>query len=272
MADINHISGYFKNGMPYNKFSSGPRILVIFQGLLFENKPMPAFMEKQFSKMYGCLEADYTVYVVNRKPGLKEGTTITDLSDSYAQMVREEFGGPVYVLGVSTGGSIVQHFAADHPDLVTKLVIHSSAHTLSEKAKKGQMLVAEMARQKKWRKAYAAMMGVSLPDKGAKRWILKLFYGLISLFGGLFFGTPEEYPFDVAVTIEAEDRHAFKNRLHEITAPTLVIAGDKDPFYTPELFRETAEGIPDCRLILYEGMGHPARGEEFQKDLTEFLK
>lgn len=51
------------------------------------------------------------------------------------------------------------------------------------------------------------------------------------------------------MTIEAEDKHDFKDRLAEITVPTLVIAGDQDPFYSETLFHETAEGIPNARFI-----------------------
>ena len=258
--------------MPYNKFGDGPKTLVIFQGLVFENKPMSRFMSKQFSRIYGGIEKEYSAYIVNRKPGTPEGATMKDVANNYADMIREEFGGPVDVLGISTGGSIVQQFAADHPELVRKLVIHSAAHTLSDKAKHGQMLVAKLVRQKRWRKAFAALMSVSLPDRGVKRMLLKPFYGFISLFGGAFFGKPREHPFDVAIMIEAEDRHAFKDRLHEITAPTLVIAGRKDPFYTPALFRETAQGIPDCKLVLFEGIGHPAQGKLFKEELAAFLQ
>lgn len=272
MAGMISSAGYLRCGMPYNKFNDGPKTLVIFQGLVFENKPMPGFIEKQFPKIYGGLEKDYTIYVVNRKPGMPEGATMKDIANDYADMVREEFGGPVDVLGISTGGSIVQQFAADHPDLVRRLVIHSAAHTLSEKAKRGQMLVAKMARRKKWRKAYAAMMCVSLPERGIKRLLLKPFFEFLAIFGGVFFGNPKKHPLDVAIMIEAEDSHAFKNRLHEISAPTLVIAGEKDPFYTPELFRETADGIPDCKLILFKDMGHPAQGAEFKKELIAFLE
>lgn len=272
MSETNSSSGYFNCGMPYNKYGTGPKTLIIFQGLVFENKPLSSMMSTQFTKMYGGLENDYTIYVVNRKPGMAEGMTMTDIANEYADMVREEFGGPMDVLGISTGGSLVQHFAADHPELVRKLVIHSAAHTLNEKAKQGQMLVAKLARQKKWWKAYATLMGVSLPERGLKKALLKSFYGFIALFGGMIFGKPKQHPFDVAVTIEAEDTHAFKGRLHEITAPTLLIAGAKDPFYSPELFRETAAGIPDCKLLLYPNMAHPAMGREFKVELAAFLK
>jgi hypothetical protein len=32
-------SGYFHNGLPYNRAGHGPKPLVIFQRLMFENKP-----------------------------------------------------------------------------------------------------------------------------------------------------------------------------------------------------------------------------------------
>ncbi|MDY6878505.1 MAG: alpha/beta hydrolase [Chloroflexota bacterium] len=74
-------------------------------------------------------------YSVTRKPGLPDGYSMQDMSDDYAVMIREEFGHPFDVIGVSTGGSIAQHLAADHPDLVRRLVIHSSAYTLSDTGK-----------------------------------------------------------------------------------------------------------------------------------------
>jgi pimeloyl-ACP methyl ester carboxylesterase len=83
-------------------------------------------------------------------------------------------------------------------------------------------------------------------------------------------GSPTD-PSDLVVTIMAEDKHNFRERLSEITAPTLVVAGDRDPFYSEALFRETAEGIPNARLILYKGMGHPASGKQFRKDVIDFI-
>jgi pimeloyl-ACP methyl ester carboxylesterase len=45
-------------------------------------------------------------------------------------------------------------------------------------------------------------------------------------------------------------------QLGDITAPTLVIHGDKDPLITPSGGRATAKAIPSARLMLVPGMGH----------------
>jgi pimeloyl-ACP methyl ester carboxylesterase len=244
---------------------------VIFQGLVFENKPLSGLAARFFTSGYKFLEEDYTIHVVTRKAGLAEDASMRSMSDDYAAMILEEFGGPVDVIGVSTGGSIAQHFAADHPDLVHRLVIHSSAHTLSDESKRLQLRVGQLASQRQWRAVYAAMTEPAIPRRGVMKYAARPAIWLGSLVGVLFFGSPKD-PSDLVVTIAAEDRHDFKDRLAQITAPTLVVAGDKDPFYPEILFRETAAGIPNARLILYKGMGHPASGKQFGRDVLAFLK
>ena len=113
------------------------------------------------------------------------------------------------------------------------------------------------------------MIRFVLPRQGFKR----LAYMPMAALGAFLMGTlgaPKD-PSDLVTVIEAEDKHAFKNRLLEIKAPTLVIAGDRDPFYSESLFRETAAGIPNARLVLYTGVGHPAGGKRFGRDVRAFL-
>ncbi|MBN1872713.1 MAG: alpha/beta hydrolase [Anaerolineae bacterium] len=265
MTKSNTTAGYFQGGLPYNRLGHGPRPLVIFQGLFFENKPQSGLT----IQMYKFLENDYTVYVVLRKPGLPRGYTLQNMADDYAVMIRDEFGEPVDVIGVSTGGSIVQHFAADHPDLVRRLVIHSSAYTLSDEAKRLQLQIGHLAQQRQWMKAYTVLFSPVFPHTGIMKYLSKPFIWLAALLMSL--SAPRD-PTDLVVTVEAEDHHNFKDRLVQIIAPTLVIAGNQDPFYTEALFRETAAGIPNARLILYQGMGHPASGKQFNQDVLTFLK
>jgi pimeloyl-ACP methyl ester carboxylesterase len=108
-----------------------------------------------------------------------------------------------------------------------------------------------------------------MPQHGVKKTLSRpvvwLFAPLMAL------GAPKD-PTDLLITIEAEDQHNFKDRPHEITAPTLIAAGEQDPYYTPALFRETAAGIPNARLCLYPNMGYPAGGKPFQRDVLAFLR
>lgn len=132
------------------------------------------------------------------------------------------------------------------------------------------MRVGHLAQKRQWVKAYAVMLGPLLTRRG----VMKYLSGPVAWLGSLLLGllaAPKD-PSDLVVTIEAEDKHDFKERLGEIPSPTLVVAGDRDPFYTATLFRETAEGIPNARLILYPGMGHPAHGRQFAQDVLAFLK
>ncbi len=75
-------------------------------------------------------------------------------------------------------------------------------------------------------------------------------------------------------TIEAEDAFDVGERLGEISAPTLVIGGGRDRFYPPELFRETAERIPQARLVLYENRAHGGTfaDRRFGRHVVTFLQ
>jgi pimeloyl-ACP methyl ester carboxylesterase len=264
MVQKNPPSGYFRNGLPYNRAGHGSKPLVIFQGLMFENKP-----QSGMTFGYEFLEKDYTLYAVLRKPGLPQGYTLQAMADDYAEMIVQEFGHPVDVIGVSTGGSLAQHFAADHPNLLRRLVLHSSAHILGEVGKQIQLEIGRLAQQGQVTQAWQAMIGFILPNAG----MWKLLNPSLAWMAArlLSLGKKPDLT-DLVITIEAEDQHAFKDRLPEIKAPTLVIAGADDPFYSPALFHETAAGIPHARLVIYENMRHPATGKQFTRDVLAFLK
>ncbi|MCW4015943.1 MAG: alpha/beta hydrolase [Candidatus Bathyarchaeota archaeon] len=258
-------TGYSENGLPYFRLGNKSRILVVFDGLNFENKPPSGLQLRWVAGDYKQIAKDYTVYSVGRKPDLPSGYSTRDMANDYADMVRNELKWPVDVLGLSTGGTIAQYFALDHPDLVRRLVLGSTGYALSENGKKLQLYVGDMAKQRKWRKAYTAMMDGVYPEGGLKRLFFKLVMSIMTAFS-----KPSD-PSDVIVTIEAEDQHNFKDLLGEIKVPTLVIGGEDDFFYP---IRETAEGILAAKVILYEGFGHNAwldNRRQFQEDVLAFL-
>lgn len=259
-------TGYFKNGLPYIRIGNGPRDLVAFQGG-YDAKPPSGLMLRMITSSYKGFGEDYTVYSVfwTKRPGLPTSCSMRDISDDYAAMIKEEFAGSVDIMGISTGGSIAQHFAADHPELVRRLVLCSSGYRLGEEAREGQRRFCDLARQGKWRKAFSTMIEGVYPS-GIKKHLWKL---VIWIFA------PSMAPADpshMLMTMEAEDKHDFKDRLAEIKAPTLVIGGGEDHLYP---IRETAAGIPNAKLILYEGFGHSVEDDnkrQFQEDVLAFLK
>ncbi|MGH8726511.1 MAG: alpha/beta fold hydrolase, partial [Burkholderiales bacterium] len=69
----------------------------------------------------------------------------------------------------------------------------------------------------------------------------------------------------------AQDRAA---PIEKIAVPTLVIAGEEDTVYPPELAREMARRIPGAKLVMFEHTGHLAnleQPEHFNQVVLEFL-
>jgi pimeloyl-ACP methyl ester carboxylesterase len=258
-------TGYFKNNLPYVRINGGQNNLIIFDGLDFNHKPPSGLMLRMSIGWAKRLTTEYTVYLVNRKPDLPIGYSMQNMSNDYATMIREEFEGAVDVIGMSTGGPIAQYFAIDHPDLVRRLVLAMTGYRLTEEGKKLQRHVGDLARQRKWRQAYASLITGVYP-RGIKKHLFRL---LMWLFGA--FSAPDD-PSDGLVEIEAEDRHDFGDKLAEIHIPTLVIGGDEDFFYP---ISETAAGITNAKLILYKGYGHDVifnHSRQFSEDILAFLR
>ena len=240
--------GSLHGGLPYLAVGQGPP-LVVFSGLTAEHAN-PTGLERRFQlQSLKPLARHFTVYAVNRKPGLPVGATIKDLAGHYAEAVARQFPGPVLVHGISTGGSIAQQFAIDHPQLVRRLVLAATACRLSPHGREVQRRYAELTRQGRPRRAYAAL-GPALAATVAGG---RAFAALMWLVGG---SQRVEDPSDMLVTVAAEDTFDACPRLHRITAPTLLVAGGRDRYYSSELFRQTAERIPHGRLRLYPDKGH----------------
>ena len=191
----------------------------------------------------------FTVYAVNRRPGLPAGSTIKDLAGHYAEAIAHEFQGPVYIQGISTGGSIAQQFAIDHPQLVRRLVLAATACRLSPHGREVQRRFAELVKEGRPRRAYAALG----PTLAATAVGGRAFAVMMWLFGA---SQRVDDPSDMLVTVAAEDVFDASPELGRITAPTLLVAGGRDRYYSPELFRQTAERIPHGRLRLYQDKGH----------------
>jgi pimeloyl-ACP methyl ester carboxylesterase len=258
-------AGTLGGGLPYRAAGSGPPLIVL-PGISGDNADATGRDRRTQLRAFRKLTGRFTVYVINRRPGLTAGTTIRDLADDYAKVIAREFDVPVPVIGVSTGGSVAQLLAANHP-VVSRLVLLASAHRLAEPGRRAQRALARYAGAGQSRRAWAAT-GAALAGGTAGRWAMT---ALLWLVGPRM--TPPD-PADLLTTIAAEDTFDAWSDLPRIDVPALVIGGARDGFYSPALFRETADRIPGARLMLYRAKGHvgtvssPTTIREIQRFLT----
>jgi pimeloyl-ACP methyl ester carboxylesterase len=70
-------------------------------------------------------------------------------------------------------------------------------------------------------------------------------------------------------------RFDFRDRLGQVTLPTLVLAGSKDRSVKPEHIQALADGIPQARLRRFPGAGHLVvleRAHQIARAITQFTR
>ena len=192
---------------------------------------------------------DFRVYVVNRKQGLQPGESMSAIAGHRATAIEDEFGGPVFLTGTSTGGSVALQLAVDRPDLVRALVMVSSACRLGPRGRQIQQDLARLTRSGDAAGGFARLMTALLmpaPLRGPAYPVARVLCRSMA---------PED-PADMLVTLDAEDAFDVGEQLDRVSAPTLVIGGAKDVLYTRELFEQTAAGVQDGRAHIYPDRGH----------------
>jgi pimeloyl-ACP methyl ester carboxylesterase len=176
---------------------------------------------------------------------------------------------PVSVMGLSTGGLIAQHLAAQAPELLDRLVLVVTAARLSPE---GRDLVLEwrsLAARQQWTALTTAMIDVLVTSVRSKRFI----HGVMGLLGWLIV-KPPQHPEDFIVTMDAVLAHDTTTLLPTLRMPTLVLSGDLDPFFPASLLHETAALLPNAVLKVYQGAGHgltKLHKRRFERDVLAFL-
>jgi hypothetical protein len=150
--------GTLHGGLPYLALGAGPP-LVVFSGLTTAHTNPTGLGRWLALQTLKPMARHFSVYAVNRRPGLAADSTIGDLAGHYALAIEREFPGPVCIAGISTGGSVAQQFAIDHPHLVRRLVLVATACRLSGHGREVQRRFAELTAQGRPRRAAAPWLG-----------------------------------------------------------------------------------------------------------------
>lgn len=144
------------------------------------------------------MSASRRLVLFNRRRELHEDMTMSDFASEHAAALRSAFDQPVDLVGFSTGGSIAQQLAADHPDLVRRLVLVSSACRLGGVGKSTQSEIARHLRDGRRDRAARVAVAAFVP-----RWCGRAVVRAAAAAVSSFLIPTEQDANDLAVTIEA---------------------------------------------------------------------
>lgn len=241
-------AGTFSNGIEYQALGTGPRTMLFLPG----GPGTPSWnkaMARSFLPAY--VTGDYTVWWLSRRRNMPKGHTIADMADDVAQVI-DELGGQVdAVVGAAFGGMIALHLAARHPDRVGRVVLLASAAVIPDHVKEIDRRFGEALGKGRYIEAAEAGLVETMPGKRL-RGLRRL---AASLAGRGLASMDYNLP-DVLVETLAELDYDARPVLPQITAPVLIIAGEKDQLIPRKVIEETARSIPDCSVIWQKGHNH----------------
>ncbi len=255
--------GVLKHGLPYYTVGAG-RPLVALRWFAPEHANPTGWARRAELRVMSPLGRHFAVYAVNRAPGMAAGTTMAGIAAQHAEALAERFGEPVDVLGMSSGGSVALQLAADHPEVVRRLVVAGAAYTLTPRTREVQRRYTEaVAAGRRGAHHQAPVVGRTALTRALIRPMMWVADPLMR---------PAD-PLDMLHFAQAEDSFDVRDRLAGISAPTLVVGGERDLAYPVELFGQTAELLQDARLVLYPGTSHLGTfsHKRFAGDVAEFL-
>lgn len=263
MAEQGKIKTVQANGaeMDTFRFGRGAGTLVIVPGLSVQSVMGAA---DAVAQAYASLADAYTLYLLDRRKDPPAAYSIHNMAEDTAGALRALGLEQADLFGASQGGMIAMELAIDHPELVRRLVLGSTAARVTEE---------QFALFDKW---------IRLAGDGDAE-ALYLSFGE-ALYPRAVFEASVELLKDLARTVTGEELRRFvvmakalegfdiTDRLSGIACPTLVLGDEDDRVLGGEASRSLAERL-GCELYMYDGYGHAAydTAPDYKERIARFL-
>ncbi len=241
-------------GVQLSESDAGP-LLVLGPSLGTSSTALWSLVAARLADRYHLVAWDLPGHGRNRNVGA--GFTLAELAEGVLGLVdgvlteRSEPGGSFCYAGDSVGGAVGLQLLLDHPDRVCSAALLCTGAKIGEPS--GWHERAERVR----RSGTPVMISSS-----AERWFAD---GFLSrhpeVATGLLHALQDADREGYAQVCEALAGFDVRDRLVEIDAPVLAIAGDEDAATPPALLEEIALGVRNGQLIILDQVAHLAAAE-----------
>lgn len=182
--------------------------------------------------------------------------TLAGMAEDVAAILDDRSVEAAALLGASMGGVVALHTALAVPDRISRMVIASSSPRLTRHGRRLLSLLRDLLLYAPPERAGAALMTLAFAPPFHER-----SGGFVDEAERLW--GPDEA--DVPGTLQQLEHLLagwdLRDRLAEITVPTLVLAGERDPVVAPEETAEIAAALPDARLVTVADAAHSVLAE-----------
>lgn len=259
-------AGTSRRGMDFVTWGAGSKTLLFIQGGPGSSVPGGGLALSLTRPVFSpYVAAGYRIFVVTRRRHMPDGYTVPDMADDYASAIDELLGGRAdLVYGESYGGMIAQHLAARHPDHLRHLALVATGARLSAWSDEVDARLVAALEKGDTREA-ATVFGEDLvPGRSLAPLRRLLAPALVRRLVPLD---------DVLVETRADATYDARADLPRIEVPVLLVCGDRDLYFTPEIIEETAALIPDCTLMWRKGWGHlrTVTSRRVHRDVVAFV-
>ena len=180
--------------------------------------------------------------------------TFASIADSVARLLDAAAVERAHLVGESFGGMHALHTALRHPDRVGRLVLANTSPAFG----------LDGTDPDAWQAARLAPLDAGLTPADIAEQVLTSVAGprldadTLAMRVAGFARIPSA---GLRAAVECLPAHNVLDRLPEISAPSLVIAGELDAETPHSYARALAEGLQDAELVVLEGVGHLAVSE-----------
>tara|TARA_Y100001960_G_scaffold95068_1_gene102355 strand:- start:802 stop:1593 length:792 start_codon:yes stop_codon:yes gene_type:complete len=192
-----------------------------------------------FFKNYNTLTYDLLGH--GKTPLKKSKVSFEDFSKQLNRLINELNFNKIHLIGFSLGALIARHFASEHSNKLSSLIMHSSIYKRSEdqiRVVKNRLEIAKMGRPASKKTALRRWLSEEFSKKNPN--IYKKIYSILEKNKRLDFLKC----YEIFVNYIDDD-----NMLKKINVNTLITTGENDVGSTPEMSRNLSKMISGSKFV-----------------------